>query len=388
MASSALSSQSSSLSQQLHEKEQLFTDWGLDDDSQGFAHDGNTSSSPAAQNPAGLMQTEKEHRRRSRAFSEAARAAAARKAAEEQAADKQVEDIEDSVDDDDGDDDDVVEVIDLTQPHARQRPRPPRPPRRTVSTILEPPKTAAAAPLRRTNSTPLPETTTNVRGRKRKTDVADADADKARDNPKTKVFKPAKSSKSAKPAKTSKKRDATPPLVPEPQRIFAGLAFYYLPDAALGARRLRIAKARQHGAQWVRSLREASHVVVDKHLAWSEVAAVVRDEGGDETKPILVNEEYPLDCIGFRCLLNPAQRRYRVRGWTDEGDAAGTATAESSRKKKKKEEEKKLEAKEVEDKKQVSPHRYTIKPDRRQQARLGSDAPAAEYLERSRHGGG
>ncbi|CAK7229295.1 hypothetical protein SBRCBS47491_007197 [Sporothrix bragantina] len=366
MASPALSSQSSSLSQQLHEKQLLFTNWGLNDDSQTLPSQDISSSSPAAPHATDLAPAEKEHRRRSRAFAEAARAAADKKLAKEKKAEKRAreaekqdegqEDIEDS-------DDDVVEVIDLTQAHiprsrTQTRPLPPpHPPRRTVSTILEPAK--ASAPLRRTNSTPLPEI--NARGRKRKTDAVDEQAKKAR----TKV--------TARSTKANKKRDVTPPLVPEGQRIFAGLSFYYLPDAALGARRLRIAKARQHGAQWVRSLREATHVVVDKQLAWSEVAAVVRDEGGDETRPIVVNEEYPLDCIGFRCLLNPAQHRYRVRGWT-EGDVAGTST-KSKEKGKEKETDRE------------SPRRYVIKPDRRQQARLGSDASAVEHMVRSRRGG-
>ncbi|CAK7233327.1 hypothetical protein SCUCBS95973_008557 [Sporothrix curviconia] len=353
----ASSSQSSSLSQQLHEKEQLFTNWGLDDDIQAPLVD---SSSPAAQSAADLAPVEKEHRRRSKAFAEAARAATDKRAAEERAAEERAraaereeaekdgsdEDPEDIEDCDDADDDDVVEVIDLTETETHSRPRPPpHPPRRTVSTILEPAK--ASAPLRRTNSTPLPETS-SARGRKRKTDAVDDLAKRAKTKmatttatttaTKTTARTTTRTTAKSASTKSTKKRDATPPLVPERQRIFAGLSFYYLPDAALGARRLRITKARQHGAQWVRSLREATHVVVDKQLAWSEVAVVVRNEGGDETRPVVVNEEYPLDCIGFRCLLNPAQRRYRILG--------------------------------------------------RQQARLGSDAQAVEHMVRPRQARG
>ena len=353
-------SRSSALSQQLHEKEVLFDNWGLDDDSQVLFND--SSGNPAGQNASDLAPIERKHRRRSKAFVKAAQAVQAaqveadKKTAEEQSAVEKLESDEITTDDSK----DSAELIDLTELQSPPRPRPrPCPPRRTVSTILEPATifASAVAPLRRTKSTPLPETK-NVRGRKRTSDAIDCQA------------------KNAKIRAIEKRRDVTPPLVPERQRIFAGLAFYYLPDSALGARRLRIAKARQHGAQWVRRLRDATHVVVDKQLAWSDIAAVVRDKGGDETRPILVNDEYPLDCIGFRCLLNPAQRRYRIRGWT-ETDEAKAATESDELKANK--------TKNVED---TSPHQFTIKPDRRQQARLGSLAPAAEHLVWPRKSGG
>ncbi|CAK7197534.1 hypothetical protein SEUCBS139899_000182 [Sporothrix eucalyptigena] len=276
-------------SQQLREKEQLFTNWGLNDDSQTLVGS-IAGSSPAEQKTTDLSPIEREHRRKSKAFADAARAEVEKKAAQEKAAEERVRAVEKEDDENENDNDDVVEIIDLTLP--RPLP-PPHPPRRTVSATIESVK--ASATLRRSNSTPLPETSTTGQKRKRVEEVS-----------KDKMAK----TKQAK----GKARDITPPLVPEQQRIFAGLAFYYLPDAALGARRLRIAKARQHGAQWVRSLREATHVVVDKQLRWSEVSAVVRDEGGDETRPIVVNEEYPLDCIGFRCLLNPEQRRQTAAG--------------------------------------------------------------------------
>ncbi|CAK7567077.1 MAG: hypothetical protein SEPTF4163_005036 [Sporothrix epigloea] len=284
MAQPALMSRSSALSQQLHEKEVLFDNWGLDDDSQVLFND--SSGNPAGQNASDLAPIERKHRRRSKAFVKAAQAVQAaqveadKKTAEEQSAVEKLESDEITTDDSK----DSAELIDLTELQSPPRPRPrPCPPRRTVSTILEPATifASAVAPLRRTKSTPLPETK-NVRGRKRTSDAIDCQA------------------KNAKIRAIEKRRDVTPPLVPERQRIFAGLAFYYLPDSALGARRLRIAKARQHGAQWVRRLRDATHVVVDKQLAWSDIAAVVRDKGGDETRPILVNDEYPLDCIGFR----------------------------------------------------------------------------------------
>ncbi|CAK7264569.1 hypothetical protein SEPCBS119000_001063 [Sporothrix epigloea] len=354
---------SPSPSQQLHEKRLLFASWSLDDDSQTALN--NSGSIPAGQNMAELSPMEKKHRRRSKAFARAARAAQAAhathaahatqkeaKAIEENEAGQRPKAVESTTNSRDG----AAELIDLTEPQSPPRPPlRPHPPRRSVSTVLESETTSAPAKasLRRTNSTPLPATSI-LRGKKRAGDAMNCQATKAKNTA------------------PEKRRDAAPPLVPERQGIFAGLAFYYLPDVALGARRVRIAKARQHGAQWVRQLREATHVVVDKHLAWSEVAAVVRNEGGDETRPILVNETYPLDCIGFRCLLNPAQQRYRIRGWTDR-DAA-TAAVESSG----------PCAKETKRLADSSTDQFTIKPDRRQLARLGSLAPASEHLVWSR----
>ncbi|EFX03877.1 DNA polymerase [Grosmannia clavigera kw1407] len=110
--------------------------------------------------------------------------------------------------------------------------------------------------------------------------------------------------------------------------IFDGLAFYYIPNANLGPRKLRIAKARQNGAQWVQHISEATHVIVDKKLSWKDIQVVLRD--GTATQPsILVNEEYPLDCIRFRRLLNLDQGRYYIRG-SPASTKAATATTKAS----------------------------------------------------------
>lgn len=99
--------------------------------------------------------------------------------------------------------------------------------------------------------------------------------------------------------------------------LFDSLAFYYIPNAELGPRKLRIAKARQHGAQWVQQITKATHVIVDKNLSWKDIQVVLRDvdRPTEDSWPfVLVNEEYPLDCISYRRMLNPEQRRYFIRG--------------------------------------------------------------------------
>jgi DNA polymerase lambda/DNA polymerase IV len=101
--------------------------------------------------------------------------------------------------------------------------------------------------------------------------------------------------------------------VPESAQILKGLSFYYIPNNDIApARKLRIGKAQEYGAQWVRSLVDASHVIVDKYLEYKDIEGVLGSEA--PVPVVIVNEEYPIDCISFRTLLNPDQTRYRVAG--------------------------------------------------------------------------
>ncbi|KAG7292601.1 hypothetical protein NEMBOFW57_002636 [Staphylotrichum longicolle] len=110
-----------------------------------------------------------------------------------------------------------------------------------------------------------------------------------------------------------RKRLSLTKSVPEAAQIFRGLSFYYIPNNDIApARKLRIGKAQEYGAQWVRDLVDASHVIVDKHLEYKDIENLL----GPEAAPslIIVNEDYPIDSISFRTLLNPDQLRYRVAG--------------------------------------------------------------------------
>ncbi|KAL2148139.1 hypothetical protein VTH82DRAFT_1794 [Thermothelomyces myriococcoides] len=111
-----------------------------------------------------------------------------------------------------------------------------------------------------------------------------------------------------------RKRQPSKTSVPEAAQIFRGLRFFYIPNNNIApARKLRIGKAQEHGAQWVRDLANASHVVVDKHLEYKDIESLLPPDARDSL--VIVNEEYPIDCISFRMLLKPDQSRYRVTGF-------------------------------------------------------------------------
>ncbi|KAK3500618.1 hypothetical protein B0T13DRAFT_488075 [Neurospora crassa] len=111
-----------------------------------------------------------------------------------------------------------------------------------------------------------------------------------------------------------RKRPAEANAVPEADQIFRTLMFFYIPnDNVAPARRLRIARAQQYGAKWVRSLEEATHVIVDKRLAYHDIQSVL-EATPTTSAPVIVNEDYPIDCIQFRTILNADQARYHIPG--------------------------------------------------------------------------
>ncbi|KAK3334954.1 hypothetical protein B0H65DRAFT_480467 [Neurospora tetraspora] len=121
----------------------------------------------------------------------------------------------------------------------------------------------------------------------------------------------AQQSSSGTSSTRKRKRQAETKAVPEADQIFRTLSFFYIPnDNVAPARRLRITRAQEYGAKWVRSLKEATHVIVDKRLAYQDIQNML-----DTTSaPVVVNEEYPIDCIQFRTILNPDQARYNIPG--------------------------------------------------------------------------
>ncbi|SPQ18648.1 ff37ed50-0c1f-47b6-98bd-840dba5cdb5e [Thermothielavioides terrestris] len=124
----------------------------------------------------------------------------------------------------------------------------------------------------------------------------------------------AEQSPSAVPGLRKRKRQASSSKsVPEAAQIFRNLSFYYIPNNDIApARKLRIGKAQEYGARWVRNLADASHVVVDKNLTYKDIEGLLGCETAGSF--VIVNEEYPIDCISFRTLLNPDQNRYKVPG--------------------------------------------------------------------------
>ncbi|KAM7206637.1 hypothetical protein V8F33_000280 [Rhypophila sp. PSN 637] len=101
--------------------------------------------------------------------------------------------------------------------------------------------------------------------------------------------------------------------VPESEMIFRDLAFFYIPNNDIApARKLRIKRAQEYGARWVRDLSGASHVVVDKNLTFKDIQKILGSTL--DSSLVVVTEDYPIECVNFQTLLNPVQNRYRVPG--------------------------------------------------------------------------
>ncbi|KAK1241465.1 hypothetical protein MKX08_001439 [Trichoderma sp. CBMAI-0020] len=111
-------------------------------------------------------------------------------------------------------------------------------------------------------------------------------------------------------------RVATSKTRPEVEQIFEGLSFFYIPDNDIApVRRLRINRAKEFGAEWTRDMMTATHVIVEKKLVYKDVEKLwPRDGFGDRAPPKVVNEDYPLDCIQFRAIVDPSQKKYLLDG--------------------------------------------------------------------------
>jgi DNA polymerase IV len=112
-----------------------------------------------------------------------------------------------------------------------------------------------------------------------------------------------------------RKRKSSFDLLPTEHQIFQGLTFYYLPnDDIAKARKIRITKAREHGATWTRDMGpHVSHLIVDKKLTYKDALSFFKIPSLPD-HIVVVNDTYPLDCIRFQELLDPAQKQYQVSG--------------------------------------------------------------------------
>ncbi|KND89515.1 DNA polymerase lambda [Tolypocladium ophioglossoides CBS 100239] len=112
-----------------------------------------------------------------------------------------------------------------------------------------------------------------------------------------------------------RKRDSGPKLRPEEEHIFKDLAFFYIPDNDIApARRLRINKAREYGATWTRDVLTATHIVAERNLDYKDVEKATSKASLNRRLPKVVNEDYPIDCIQFRSLLDHSQKKYQIAG--------------------------------------------------------------------------
>lgn len=117
-----------------------------------------------------------------------------------------------------------------------------------------------------------------------------------------------------------KRKDSVVKLVTESERIFAGKTFFFIPaDDVAPIRKLRITKAQSYGAAWAKEwIPSITHVVVDKGLKYDDIMSFLKPLINASSLPpevLLVNENYPIECIQFRSLVNPDQKRYLVEGY-------------------------------------------------------------------------
>ncbi|CAG9970945.1 unnamed protein product [Clonostachys byssicola] len=115
---------------------------------------------------------------------------------------------------------------------------------------------------------------------------------------------------------TQRRRKTGPAKVrPEHEQIFKGLEFFYIPDNDIApTRRQRIAKAVEYGATRTGAVDRATHVVVDRSISYKDIEKII-SQGRKEREPlVVVNEDYPVDCIQFKAILDPTQAKYLLTG--------------------------------------------------------------------------
>ncbi|KAJ5091854.1 hypothetical protein NUU61_006724 [Penicillium alfredii] len=115
-----------------------------------------------------------------------------------------------------------------------------------------------------------------------------------------------------------KRRTNNIQTIPEDQKIFRDLVFFFFPSNVISPlRRLRIQRAQEYGARCSREWDDnITHVIVDNGLIFQDLLTHLRIESWPKTNIALVNESYPSDCIRFRSVLSPSQARFRVDGTT------------------------------------------------------------------------
>ncbi|THX87235.1 DNA polymerase beta-like protein [Aureobasidium pullulans] len=115
-------------------------------------------------------------------------------------------------------------------------------------------------------------------------------------------------------------------LVPEDQRIFQGLHFYFFPNSDTHpGRRQRIIKAIEYGASWQDKFNDTvTHIIVDrdydfeqllKYLKLKELPAGI----------VVVNENYTATCMDFYKLVDTSTIEFRVKGYEPPASSATIA---------------------------------------------------------------
>lgn len=123
-----------------------------------------------------------------------------------------------------------------------------------------------------------------------------------------------------KQAKTGSKRkrgEDLIKLVPEPDKIFKRMHFYYFPDNDKNpARAMKIMKALEFGATWQKDWHPCvTHVIVEKQFEFSTVLKCLKMDALPQ-RVAVVNDAWPPDCMTFRMVMDVKQQRFQVKGYT------------------------------------------------------------------------
>ncbi|KAB2578470.1 DNA polymerase lambda [Lasiodiplodia theobromae] len=112
------------------------------------------------------------------------------------------------------------------------------------------------------------------------------------------------------------KKDSKIKLVPESRRVFKDLVFFFFPNNDINlARRRRIAKAIEYGASWVVEwCDDITHVIVDRDLQFEHLTTHLKIDALPQ-HIVVVNENYPADCIMYLDIIDHKQPQYRIQGY-------------------------------------------------------------------------
>ena len=133
-----------------------------------------------------------------------------------------------------------------------------------------------------------------------------------------------------------RKRKATSVVLkPESEQIFKGQTFYYIPPNDIAPlRRQRIVKAREYGAIWAKEwTSDITHIIVDKPLTYADVMKFLNQSSKVDSLPeqiVMVNEDYPIGCITWRCLLNPVRAHYTIEGFPKAAEDQAISSSQKS----------------------------------------------------------
>jgi DNA polymerase IV len=114
---------------------------------------------------------------------------------------------------------------------------------------------------------------------------------------------------------SGKRKRETATTATAQNQLFSGLYFYFFPNNDVHpARRMRIAKAVQYGAQWEKQWSEAvTHIILDKSMEFSQLLKYLRLEALPGSV-IAVGENYPAECIAYRAIVDPSQPKFAIKG--------------------------------------------------------------------------